>query len=72
MIPEGTQGGNKEYTASSHQTAATLKGSAWETLNEKTQDTLAPDNWGAYQRNNFSKLSFLYLPKDRKALNLLI
>ena len=40
VIPEGTQGGNKERPpASSHQTAATLKVQLEETLDEKTQDT---------------------------------
>ena len=30
---------------------------------------LAPDSWGAYQRNDFSEPRLLHLPMHRKALN---
>lgn len=39
---------------------------------EKTQDVKnsipVPDNWGAYQRKDFSEPRFLYLPIQSKAL----
>ena len=41
---------------------------------EEAQDvknTLAPNRWGAYQRNDFSDLQLLLLPIHRKALNTL-
>ena len=53
VSPEGTQEGNKEYLpSSSHQTAATSDGEPWGNLCEST--ILAPDSWGAYQRNDES------------------
>ena len=30
---------------------------------------LAPESWGAYQRNDFSEPRLLHLPRQRKALN---
>ena len=60
--------GWKEYLpSSSHQTAATPCGEPWG--NSRCVQILAPDSWGAYQRNDFSEPRLLHLPIHRKALN---
>ena len=40
-------------------------------LRMRKRRTLAPDSWGAYQRNYFSEPRFLHLPICRKVLNTL-
>ena len=40
-----------------------------ETQDEKAQDILTPESWGAYQKNDFSEPRLLHLSMHRKALN---
>ena len=50
-------------------TAATLQWCTLRRLRVGKNRILAPDSWGAYQRNDFSEPWLLYLPEHRKALN---
>ena len=69
VSPKGTQEGEEYLWSSSHQTAATpygeLQGSLW----WKKQRILAPDNWDACERNDFSEPRLLHLLIHTKALN---
>ena len=40
----------------------------WGDWSERAQGA-GPDSWGAYQRNDFSELTLLHVPKHRKVLN---
>ena len=61
--------GRKEYLlSSSHQTAATPYGEPWGNSGRENR-ILAPDSYGAYQRNDFSEPRLLYLPIHKKLLN---
>ena len=55
----------------SHQ-AITLQPPGWWILREpriRKHRMLAPDSWGAYQRNDFREPRILHLPTHREALN---
>ena len=56
--------------ASCHQIAATTYSEPWG--NSRCEDGIvAPDSWDAYQRNDFSELRLLHLPRCREVLNFL-
>ena len=68
VSPEGTQDGNRMPAIKPSATAApqrcTLQG-----LRMRKHRTVAPDSWGADQRNDFNEPRLLHLPIRRKALN---
>ena len=69
VSPKGTQEGEEHLWSSSYQTAATpygeLQGSPW----WEKHRILAPDNWDACERNDFSEPRLLHLLIHTKALN---
>ena len=69
VSPKGAQEGEEYLWSSSHQTAATpygeLQGSPW----REKHRILAPDNWDACERNDFSEPRLLHLLIHTKALN---
>ena len=62
VSPEGNQEEKEYLPSSSHQTAATPYGEPW----EYEHRILAPDSWGAYQKNGFNEPRFLHLLIRRK------
>ena len=66
VSPEGTQDRNRMPTIShcNYPWRCTLR-----RLRLRKHRMLAPDSWGAYQRNDFSEPWLLHLPIHRKALN---
>ena len=69
VSPEGTQDGNRMPAIKQSVTAATPKHAPWGGLRMRKHRILAPESWGAYQRNDFSEPRLLHLPIHRKALN---
>ena len=62
--------GRKEYLpSSSHQTATTSLWWALRKFRMWKHGIVAPDSWGAYQRNDFSEPRLLHLPIHRKVPN---
>ena len=59
LSAKGTQDGNKDCPPSSRRQDCSLR----------KLRILAPESWGAYQRNDFSEPRLLHLPIHRKALN---
>ena len=69
---EGTQDGDKRAAlpiAKPSVTAATAQRCTLRRLRMGKHRILAPDIWGAHQRNDFSEPSLLHLPIHRKTLN---
>ena len=58
---------NKLLTAKSSATAVTPNCARWGFRMERSR-ILAPESWGAFQRNDFSEPSLLHVPTHRKAL----
>ena len=67
VSPEGTQEGKNACLLAAIRLQALPTENPEETQNVK--NTLAPNRWGAKQRNDFSELQLLHLPIHRKALN---
>ena len=67
--PEGTQDRNRMPTIKPSTTASTPQQCTLRRLKMRKQRILAPDSWGAYQRNDFIEPRILNLPIHRKALN---
>ena len=69
VSPEGTQEGMNTCHLAAIGLQPLPMVSPEKTQDVKIQDT-GPDSWGIYQRNDFSEPRLLYLPIQRKALNL--
>ena len=57
------------WQPSSHHITAAPRGRALRRLRMRKHRILAPDSWGAYQRNDFSEPRLLHLPIHSKVLN---
>ena len=67
LSPKGNQEGEGYLWSSSQQAAATPYGE-----HKENQRILAPDSWGAAERDDFGEPRHLHLPIHREALNSLI
>ena len=72
VSPKGTQEGEKYLWSTTHQTAATSYNEPQGSSGCGKHNILAPDRWGTYERNDFSKPRLLHLPIHREVLNFLI
>ena len=66
---EGTQDGKRMPAIRPSDTTATPPWCTLRKLRMRKHRILAPESWGAYQRNDFSEPRLLHLPLRRKALN---
>ena len=67
VSPEGTEDGNRIPTIKQSGTTASPQRCTLRGLRMGKHRTLAPESWGAYQRNDFNEPRLLNLPIHRKA-----